>query len=274
MSSWTGSLSLTSSRRMTSFLSARSPSPPSAAPHLPSRTASPPPHPPCPCSTLTRTTPHRAGQYLADPRRYPAGPHVPRAPMQCPHRVRDMPNSGHELPRVSALLCRLVLPRVPPAERRAPCLPRCSHSQALALAPGHQHIEIPARIDTHADNYHPPTRSYTPAQANMTFAVKDSIGCLPPPQGIQLYMARIDPHLTFGCEVALDVTQAHVSKLEDVQHEYLRQLLGLNRRSVIAILFSETGIIPLRCRLSSSLDVACTNPSRWRRLLRLRPDHP
>ncbi|KAJ7788304.1 hypothetical protein B0H14DRAFT_263764 [Mycena olivaceomarginata] len=146
MSSWTGSLSLTSSRWMMSFLSARSPSPPSAAPHLPSRTASPPPHPPRPCSTLTRTTPHRAGQYLADPRRYPARPHVPRAPlapMQCPRRVRDVPNSGHELPRVSALLCRLVLPRVPPAERRAPCLPRCSHSQALALAPGHRHIRNP-----------------------------------------------------------------------------------------------------------------------------------
>jgi hypothetical protein len=61
-------------------------------------------------------------------------------------------------------------------------------------------------------------------------------------------MARIDPHLTFGCEVALDVTHAHVSKLEDVQNEYLRRLLGLNRRSVIAILFSETGIIPLRYR--------------------------
>jgi hypothetical protein len=55
-------------------------------------------------------------------------------------------------------------------------------------------------------------------------------------------MAQIELHLTFGCEVALDVTHAHVSKLEDVQNEYLRRLLGLNRRSVLAILFSETGI--------------------------------
>jgi hypothetical protein len=46
------------------------------------------------------------------------------------------------------------------------------------------------------------------AVVNMTFAVKDSISCLPPSQGIQLYMARIDPHLTFGCEVALDVDRA------------------------------------------------------------------
>ncbi|KAJ7887840.1 hypothetical protein B0H14DRAFT_3430461 [Mycena olivaceomarginata] len=82
----------------------------------------------------------------------------------------------------------------------------------------------------------------------MTFAGKDSIGCLPPPQGIQLYMARIDPHLTFGCEVALDVTDAHVSKLEDVQNEFLCWLLGLHRRSVLAVLFSETGVIPLRYR--------------------------
>jgi hypothetical protein len=61
-------------------------------------------------------------------------------------------------------------------------------------------------------------------------------------------MARINPHLTFGCEVALDVTHAHISKLEDVQNEFLCRLLGLNRQSVLAVLFSETGITPLHYR--------------------------
>ncbi|KAJ7368592.1 hypothetical protein DFH08DRAFT_982796 [Mycena albidolilacea] len=61
-------------------------------------------------------------------------------------------------------------------------------------------------------------------------------------------MARINPHLTFGCKVALDVTDAHVSKLEDVQNEFLRRLLGLHRRSVLTVLLSETGVIPLRYR--------------------------
>jgi hypothetical protein len=119
------------------------------------------------------------------------------------------------------------------------------------------------------------------AVANMTFAVKDSIGCLPPPQGIQLYMARIDPHLTFGCEVALDVTDTHVSKLEDVQNEFLRRLLGLNRRSVLAVLFSETGVTPLRYRqfipgyrlFGSPLEPG-PNSSSWRRLQRLRTARP
>ncbi|KAJ7355809.1 hypothetical protein DFH08DRAFT_912647 [Mycena albidolilacea] len=76
------------------------------------------------------------------------------------------------------------------------------------------------------------------AVANMTFA------------GIQLYMARIDPHLTFGCEVALDVTDTHVSRLEDVQNEFLR--------SVLAVLFSETGVTPLRYR-RLSLAIAPTH---------------
>jgi hypothetical protein len=39
-----------------------------------------------------------------------------------------------------------------------------------------------------------------------------------------------------------------MSKLEDVQNEYLCRLLSLNRHSVLAILFSKTGIIPLRYR--------------------------
>jgi hypothetical protein len=86
------------------------------------------------------------------------------------------------------------------------------------------------------------------AVTNMSFAVKDSIGCLPPPQGVQLYMARIDPHLTFGCEVAIDVTPAHIAKLEDIQNQFLCRLLGLGRRSILAILFSETGVTPLRYR--------------------------
>ncbi|KAJ7308601.1 hypothetical protein DFH08DRAFT_823887 [Mycena albidolilacea] len=95
----------------------------------------------------------------------------------------------------------------------------------------------------------------------MTFPVKDSIGCLPPPQGIQLYMARIDPHLTFGCEVALDVTNTHVSKLEDVQNEFLRRLLGLHRHSVLAVLFSEAGVIPLRYRqLSLAIETLYGSP--------------
>ncbi|KAJ7482008.1 hypothetical protein FB451DRAFT_974399, partial [Mycena latifolia] len=40
------------------------------------------------------------------------------------------------------------------------------------------------------------------AVANTTFAAKSMIGCLPPFDGIRMYDARIDPHLTFGCELS------------------------------------------------------------------------
>ncbi|KAJ7207268.1 hypothetical protein GGX14DRAFT_366489 [Mycena pura] len=81
--------------------------------------------------------------------------------------------------------------------------------------------------------------------ANTTFAVKSMIGCLPPAEGIQLYMARVDPHLTFGCEVTLDVVAAHLKELTDVQHEFIRRLLGVHSHSILSVLFTETGIIPL-----------------------------
>jgi hypothetical protein len=71
---------------------------------------------------------------------------------------------------------------------------------------------------------------------------------MPPPDGITLYMARIDPHLTFGCEVCPDISLALRELLEDVQHEFLRRLLGLHRRSTLAVLFSETGVLPVRFR--------------------------
>ncbi|KAJ7839102.1 hypothetical protein B0H13DRAFT_1513857, partial [Mycena leptocephala] len=86
------------------------------------------------------------------------------------------------------------------------------------------------------------------AVANTTFSAKAMIGCLPPYEGIRMYMARIDPHLTFGCEVCLDVVSRHLEELTDVQHEFIRRLLGLHRRSILAVLFTETGIIPLAYR--------------------------
>ncbi|KAF7374664.1 RNA-directed DNA polymerase from mobile element jockey [Mycena sanguinolenta] len=83
------------------------------------------------------------------------------------------------------------------------------------------------------------------AVANTTFGAKSMIGTLPPYEGIRLYTARMDPHLTSGCEVCLDVDVSHLEELTDVQHEFLRRLLGLNRRSILAVLFTETGVIPL-----------------------------
>jgi hypothetical protein len=84
--------------------------------------------------------------------------------------------------------------------------------------------------------------------ANAAFAVESMVGCLPPKEGLQIYMARIDPLLTFGCEVVLDVDLNLLAELEAVQHLYLRRLLGLNSRSTLAVLFTETGIMPLRFR--------------------------
>ncbi|KAJ7165321.1 hypothetical protein C8R46DRAFT_841280, partial [Mycena filopes] len=86
------------------------------------------------------------------------------------------------------------------------------------------------------------------AVANTTFAAKAIIGCLPPYDGVRLYMARMDPHLTFGCEVSLDVVRKHLDELVDVQHMFIRRLLGLHSRSLLAVLFTETGILPLSYR--------------------------
>ncbi|KAJ6482319.1 hypothetical protein C8R47DRAFT_920944, partial [Mycena vitilis] len=82
------------------------------------------------------------------------------------------------------------------------------------------------------------------AVANTTFAAKTMIGCLPVPEGTRLQTGRLDPHLTFGCEICLDVDPVNLRELTDVQHEYIRRLLGVHSRSILAVLFTETGIIP------------------------------
>ncbi|KAG6870903.1 hypothetical protein C0992_012142, partial [Termitomyces sp. T32_za158] len=84
--------------------------------------------------------------------------------------------------------------------------------------------------------------------ANVTFAVHTHIGVIPPFEGKRLYMARIDPQLTFGCEVVLDTVASSLTLLENVQVAYCRRLLGLGSRATLAPLFTETGILPLRYR--------------------------
>ncbi|KAJ7126658.1 hypothetical protein C8R46DRAFT_831506, partial [Mycena filopes] len=81
-----------------------------------------------------------------------------------------------------------------------------------------------------------------------TFSVESFVGVLPPREGLLLYKARVDPHLTSGCEVVLDVDRTLASSLETPQNHFLRRLLGLNRRSMLVVLFTETGIMPIRYR--------------------------
>jgi hypothetical protein len=58
----------------------------------------------------------------------------------------------------------------------------------------------------------------------------------------------VDCHLIHGCEISPDSEDIHVKQLIKVQIRFIHQLLNLHPRSVIAALFTETGIIPLRVR--------------------------
>ncbi|KAF8178998.1 hypothetical protein K438DRAFT_1977489 [Mycena galopus ATCC 62051] len=83
-----------------------------------------------------------------------------------------------------------------------------------------------------------------------TISADSFVGVLPPREGLMLYKARVDPHLTSGCEVVLNVDRSLASTLETPQIYFLRRLLGLNRRSMLAVLFTETGrAVTLNIRL-------------------------
>ncbi|THU88498.1 hypothetical protein K435DRAFT_866256 [Dendrothele bispora CBS 962.96] len=78
--------------------------------------------------------------------------------------------------------------------------------------------------------------------------LESMIGCLPVDEGWILYMGCVDPHLIYGCEVVLDTSPSSAKKFHDVQISFFRRLLGLSNSSVIAALFSETGIAPILFR--------------------------
>ncbi|OCH88481.1 hypothetical protein OBBRIDRAFT_779980 [Obba rivulosa] len=84
--------------------------------------------------------------------------------------------------------------------------------------------------------------------ASSTLAVEALIGDIPPREGRLLHMSRVDPHLTYACDVVLDIDAPLLAKLEAVQHYHLRRVLGLSSRCTTAVLFTETGLQPLRYR--------------------------
>ncbi|KAJ3870388.1 hypothetical protein F5051DRAFT_302124, partial [Lentinula edodes] len=59
------------------------------------------------------------------------------------------------------------------------------------------------------------------------------------------YMGRVDPYLKNGAEVIVDIYDVR-KQLESVQHYFIRRMLGLNGKSMVALLFSETGLWPIR----------------------------
>lgn len=85
------------------------------------------------------------------------------------------------------------------------------------------------------------------------FGIESMIGKtnLPPKEGRILYCARVDPHLISGSEVAVDVDFPALQLLCDVQHKFLRRLLRVNSNSILAPLFTELAIMPLRFRRAS-----------------------
>ncbi|KAF7337608.1 RNA-directed DNA polymerase from mobile element jockey [Mycena sanguinolenta] len=64
----------------------------------------------------------------------------------------------------------------------------------------------------------------------------------------RFYMSRVDCCLTSGGEIALDVDSSLVDEMVEIQQSYLRRLLGLNSSSVLSVLHTETGQVPIKIR--------------------------
>ncbi|KAF9068166.1 hypothetical protein BDP27DRAFT_1530114, partial [Rhodocollybia butyracea] len=84
--------------------------------------------------------------------------------------------------------------------------------------------------------------------AHAVLHIESMIGALPVHEATTLYMGCVDPHLTYGCEVTIDTCNSSSDVIYDVQKSFYRRLLGLSKTSIIAAIFAETGIMPLKHR--------------------------
>ncbi len=84
--------------------------------------------------------------------------------------------------------------------------------------------------------------------ANGALALQQFIGPIPPPIALRMYRALVEPHLTYGCEICIDVQPSVLEPLEKVELAFLRRVLSLGTQCQRAPLYLETGLWPLRYR--------------------------
>ncbi|KAF8912055.1 hypothetical protein CPB84DRAFT_749360 [Gymnopilus junonius] len=86
--------------------------------------------------------------------------------------------------------------------------------------------------------------------------VESMIGDLWPVAMLCVFMARVDPHLVHGCEVAVDIHPPSFKLLDDVHVFGLRRILQVGSHSVKVALYTETGVLPLNYR-HAKLQLCC-----------------
>ncbi|KAJ7574834.1 hypothetical protein C8J56DRAFT_802316, partial [Mycena floridula] len=84
--------------------------------------------------------------------------------------------------------------------------------------------------------------------ARSVMGVEKIVGHLSAWEMRTLYMARVDPYLINGCDICIDNVKVDLESLEKVQIKFLRRMMDMGSRSMLAVLFTETGIEPIRYR--------------------------
>jgi hypothetical protein len=112
------------------------------------------------------------------------------------------------------------------------------------------YVGVTTRTDTHHmfQDVYKEKASKARYCANRIFGLEEITGTLTPKELRRLYMARVDPHLIYACEISPDANSSLLKELTDVQVSFMRHMLGLPERSMLAPLYTETGIMPLQIR--------------------------
>ncbi|KAK0202810.1 hypothetical protein DFS33DRAFT_1342941 [Desarmillaria ectypa] len=129
---------------------------------------------------------------------------------------------------------------------QVPCLLVYLHSQSVPILCGFLvssvsgvHRFLISRIRSIFKEHYYIKASKARKSTNTLFGAENFVGTIPPKEGISVYMATVDPHL-LSCDISIDVDKTSLAELERVQRSLIRRLLGIVKRSSVAMLFSET----------------------------------
>ncbi len=131
-----------------------------------------------------------------------------------------------------------------------PLPPLCLNNQTVRIVPATVYVGVhitstkPNIFAVHREAKAKAARNV----ANTVLSLESYIDCIPPRVARLLYMAQVDPHLVYGCEVDVDVNDTTYALLEEVQVTFLRRVLMLSPFSPLVVLYPLMNIWPIRYR--------------------------
>jgi hypothetical protein len=116
-------------------------------------------------------------------------------------------------------------------------------------------LYLGVKINSRFQNHFKTHADYVISKAHKSlfaiYSLVRNVGCLPPRSALKLFDSLVVPVMTYAAEVWY--TDAAMKRLEVLQNNFVRYVLGVRRSTPLLAIYGETGRFPLQLKFSAAV---------------------